>query len=737
MGPIINALGFGYTANQVLSYITRRFPQYKNYIEKAALAGYAGNTILEYLGKEKGTKAQERSYLTEHQKIKKNLKAQKRKERGLVATGLATAGAIGLGAGIYGARAAAAAPQLIIPRPFPRPGSGAVGQTINITPNRPGGAPALPIRGAQPQIRAQPRQLTNQQPQIAQQQPIAPIAPIKPQPPAPITRPPINTPPVITPPYEHVPEKNIDLIKNIQADKRISQVVTSGLAPAAVIQVLRETLPRSKQAILNRAEGGFEQAIADFTAYKQQELLKSGSEKKRLGGLEAFKNRNKNSLLNQEAKRFEEQYQPPVPLIESQPISEEIIPANEPEPQQAAPIQQTQGAASTLQPSLYPVNPEVRNRTTSSAFSELAPKKLSEVSNLSRRNFSIPNYKYTGESETDFENRKIIFGAVNKAAEALGHGKSFLDFPINKEAIKARGGYSTAADVLRFMAGMPNIYDPLLDDSERQELNTAVVRDISTPSIAASPGERDVWGAQMTPNLVWNLLLSVEPRLGTMEKPPSVKGYKMAPGGKMGTAELRRFLTHSVYGVLSGRTISTELADKIGAISKAASSIDVIAKAAKAGSQQKMYEEMERLYKDDHAFFEMMDIELDDLLLTEEGRQKKAEKEEFNKKADTAYMAAQTRKKNKESNEEIKKPEEIMPKISQELPRQEELKFIDPQPEERHLIEHEEWIDYLRNGLEKGEVMQHQIQQALDEIRESEEVLKKYKPNSRIFKKKK
>ncbi len=122
----------------------------------------------------------------------------------------------------------------------------------------------------------------------------------------------------------------------------------------------------------------------------------------------------------------------------------------------------------------------------------------------------------------------------------------------------------------------------------------------------------------MTPNLVWNLILNVEPKIAKMKKLPALKGSQNSPGKKMGTTELRRFLTHSIYGVLSGKNVSPDLSDKIAKISKASEHLDVIVKAAKDGNRRAMEAEMEKIVKDDAYFMELMSQEIEDLIKTKQ-----------------------------------------------------------------------------------------------------------------------
>ncbi len=209
-------------------------------------------------------------------------------------------------------------------------------------------------------------------------------------------------------------------------------------------------------------------------------------------------------------------------------------------------------------------------------------KKLSEATPKAKE-YAKALYQQPGEPKEEWENRKLIAHAAKKAAKEIVQGKTFLDFPIPPEAI-AHGGLSVAEDVLNFMAGNSNAYE-YLDEDDREEIEAA----------------RDLYGAQITPNMVWNMLLVQEPKLKQPEmRPKSVKGRETIKGGKMGSSEFRRSLTHMVYGMISGKGLSTELADKITKLSGARALLDTFDEAFKQGKRAKIDEEMEKLMDDEY-----------------------------------------------------------------------------------------------------------------------------------------
>lgn len=217
-------------------------------------------------------------------------------------------------------------------------------------------------------------------------------------------------------------------------------------------------------------------------------------------------------------------------------------------------------------------------------------------------------YKMPDESEESWQDRHLIHSAANKAAKNIMEGKTFLDLPTPKGISKHM---STAVDVLQFMAGVPNIYNDLLDDDEKQELyEGSGFGQMMQPS---KLGERNIYGANITPNMVWNMLLSVEPKLATMKRPMAQKKSGALKSGKMGSAEFRRTLTHAVYGILSGKNISTELSDKINKISSASGLLDNLVKSFKEKNAKLTESEMEKLASDEY-FSSLFTDEIEEMI---------------------------------------------------------------------------------------------------------------------------
>lgn len=527
---ILSAISSGYPSRVILDYLVKKYPKHAGKIRTAEAAGYTSDQILRKISGDKDNSDDEK-YLTEHERTQKNDASNKKKAYLQAIGALGTAGAVAAGA--YGLATS--------------------GRSIR--PNE-----VLPPE----RNRSQQGIGTQQRKGIGYNQPTRPREQREPSPRFPSGQGPIS------PPAPRNPEKNIDLIRNMREDTRVENILKGVPDIATAIQVLKKVIPRSKVALLEKAEGGFEQAIQDYAEHIQNNppAIKERSQPPQKQPKQEVP-----QLLEEQGK---------IPQMQAQ---EQEFPKEELRPIQERTLEAALGA-------------------TKQEIPETKPE-------LKKENFNIPNYRYAGEPHEEFKNREILFSAVNKAAKAISEGKSFLDYPFNKEA-----QYSTASDVLRFIGGIPNVYNALLDDEEKQELSQGLLGSFG-PEKGSIKGEGNIYGAQLTPNLIWNLLLSVEPKLSKIEKPSSVKGYKMSPGKKMGSSEIRRFLNHAVYGVLSGKTVSTDLADKIEKISSASAHLDIIAKAAKDGNLRKMDMEMQKLM-DDAYFSEVMDIKLEEMLMTHE-----------------------------------------------------------------------------------------------------------------------
>lgn len=286
MGPILRAVGSGYTTRTILRSLARGNPQLANAIYSAEAAGYASHTIARLVDKKSRKKGQEDvdddDYLTEHERVQKRDEQDKKRALLTAVGALGTAGAIAAGGYAYATRNNAIYPNQILP-PLPQ------------GPNQPPGLPG------------------GQQLGLPGPQNVGPRGPNQP-PGNPNNSGGSGGPNVIIPPYTHNPQKNVSLIKNLKEDNRIASIISSGLAMPAILQAIRETIPKGKLNLLDKAEGGFEQAIQDFA----QDYELKQSEEKRIETLQKFNEKSqKQSLLDTEEQRFENEYghsvKPPMP----------------------------------------------------------------------------------------------------------------------------------------------------------------------------------------------------------------------------------------------------------------------------------------------------------------------------------------------------------------------------------------------------------------------------------------
>lgn len=272
---LMNLIARGFSSKTVMDYFIRKYPEHKGKIQAATAAGFGYDTLARIIDGKKAGKREE--YLTDHEKtVKAHSDNRKRAAMGVVgAAGLA--GAAIAGGYHYATRNRAIRPNAIlppqqgqgqIPQGGPGGGRGPQGQTINVTPQQSG---------------------TRNVPALANQQGMIPYNPQAPRGSPPSVMP---SGPVIMPPYEHDPQQNVGLVKNIREDKRIMEALSSGLPMAAVTQLLRETLPKGKIHIMEKAPGGFEQVIEDFDRHRRQ----TTSEDTRLNQIQKINERNEKPL---------------------------------------------------------------------------------------------------------------------------------------------------------------------------------------------------------------------------------------------------------------------------------------------------------------------------------------------------------------------------------------------------------------------------------------------------------
>jgi hypothetical protein len=574
---IQQAIDMGYTSKQVLDFLKHQIPSLKKGIKSAKESGYPDQMILQFLSNKipsKNPKAA-KEQLTHQQQYLKNVgiktKGEREEERNqflktAAQVGLASIPAYRLGQSLgLIARSASKAiyPSEILPALTKQKQLTSPATRLGLPATRLGlpapgpKAPTQPKLPMSPNPQLQSNQLTNPNlgllPQHPQQNPDVGPQPQQPQQAPPAGQATAQTPGPLTPDVPRQPNpKHPDLIKQMGLEN-----IVKGLAnkedPKTISQVVEQHFlkPEQKKWLSSQTDEPLENVISDYIAEH-----KSFSNDQPLEGNDS----ETQEAVTQELPKKEESKE----ISAGDNVS---VPSGK------------KGKVKDISKKIATVAFE-NGRDGRYLIKDI--KKLTE-SKPEAKKFEMALYHKPGETKEEWEQRKFLADASKKAAQEIVKGKSFLDFPIPKEALGVTG-LSVAEDVLNFMAGNANAYE-YLDKDDREEVEQA----------------RDLYGAQITPNMVWNMLLVHEPKLSQTEmRPKSVKGKEMIKGGKMGSTEFRRSLTHMVYGMISGKGISTALSDKIQKLSNARVILDTFDQSFKQGKQHKISEEMSKLMDDDY-----------------------------------------------------------------------------------------------------------------------------------------
>jgi hypothetical protein len=595
MSAFLNAIRRGFSSSAVLNHVKRKWPDYAYAINTAQGIGYTANHILKQLAGDRTNDADQ--YLTEHEKTRKRDADQKRRAAlGLVGAA-GTAGAIAAGAYSLAKSNAPVHPEVLPALPTqlgPRKALPGPQTRLGLPSPKPGS------NGGPEPIRPRP---TPPQTGLAKAAAGAPILPAG-----------------------QAPDDLFPAVPEIAALERKHATANQLYDLAKKGKTSGNPFLRTASKLVKTGE------LADpiqFVHFHNWWNATEGQPRSSaLVEYEKFRTQTKGMF---EKPSPETPEAPPLRPPELGAKAEEL-PAEEPT------------LAETLQ-----VPSSIDERIRQTAFADKPELKRLIDRAMKGKEFSTAIYKFPGEDPKDWEIRKTIETATKKASKEIMQGKTFLDLPIAKDVLGTPGSYSTAQDVLKYMAGIPNIFDEVLTDEEAEEMMDAL--DMASAAYRPSPtGERDIYGAQLTPNMVWNMLVSVEPKLVTMERPKAMKKTGALKSGEMGSSEFRRSLTHKVYGILSGRNISPELADKIERISRASSLVDEIAKAAEQGNFNKVQDELQKMLLQDAYFYSLFTEEVEALALSIKGKGPGPK----TSPADTR-SAASIRKKFEERNKETKK----------------------------------------------------------------------------------
>ena len=326
---IFNAIGRGYSARAVLGAIGRRAPEYSRTINEAYYTGYTATSILRSLvNKMEGKNYDEDRFLTARERTLKNDQKNKTRAYTQAVAAMGTAGAVAAGAYALMERNKPPRTELIIP-PKDHKTKGKNQPTIE--QNR----LALPYH--QKQITStQNKQIAHHPERKPQQQP------------------PIITPPIppqnqqSNQPQQNIPSYNplsVDIVKNLREDQRFKNIIEAGYDPLVTTQILRQIIPKNILPVLEKAEGGLEQLVKDYSGYlkdsqhQQREMQQQQLQKQPQfnPGKEAYDQGGQAELPRMQNQQMQQQPKAP----EQQPIPQQMQPQQR-APEPIAPVEQPQ-----------------------------------------------------------------------------------------------------------------------------------------------------------------------------------------------------------------------------------------------------------------------------------------------------------------------------------------------------------------------------------------------------------
>jgi hypothetical protein len=255
MGPILQAINYGYTSKQILDYLIKTFPKHAAKINQAIQLGYSPSQVISYLAGGRKALNEDLPGLTEHQQtVQADEKSRQRVNQGFGTAALAAGGT-----GAAYALSRAIPPHLlsqILPALQGNQPQPPVPPPATQTPNPQG----TPTTTTNPQTGANPIQ----PPLAPTGTPIGPpTTPLNP------TSPQINQEPTAT---IRNPQKNIALVKTLGLEDQINSLFTSGNTSKQISDALqfKGLIPKEKLKALTSAEGGIEGVIEDYAKEIQQ-----------------------------------------------------------------------------------------------------------------------------------------------------------------------------------------------------------------------------------------------------------------------------------------------------------------------------------------------------------------------------------------------------------------------------------------------------------------------------------
>lgn len=264
MNPIIKALSQGYTASQIIKYLTNSFPAWGKSITNAQSQGYSPEQILKYLSGDKNSS--DDSFKAPSEIIAENDEST----RNNVKTGLKVAGGLALGAG--GALANAAYKNLFGPS-----GAPAAAQALGAGSSNTGGTPISPNNPTNPAAPIAPTPPVGGQATPAPTPPIPAVNPVNPGQPTQVAQPPNATPQIpatnnvraqSAQPAQMPMPNTTQLFDQMGLSKQIKQMASTNSPEdvAAVIEKLGMISPEQKKWLQQQTNVPLPDLIRNFLA---------------------------------------------------------------------------------------------------------------------------------------------------------------------------------------------------------------------------------------------------------------------------------------------------------------------------------------------------------------------------------------------------------------------------------------------------------------------------------------
>lgn len=230
---ILGAIGRGYSARTILGAIGRQFPDKARMISDAYHIGYTGEQLLSRIASKKDKQNYSPDqFMTDREKAQRNYNETKKKA---LLQSLAAAGTLAaVGAGMYA---------LMQRNKSPVPSD----EEASKPEKEREGSPL-------PTVQFQTTALQQQLPQTSLQQPNQEQI----------------SPEILPRQQEPIYTKAVDLVKNIKEESRFNNLVGAGYDDETTELMLRSTLPRETISLLDKAPGGLEQLVKDYSLYMKE-----------------------------------------------------------------------------------------------------------------------------------------------------------------------------------------------------------------------------------------------------------------------------------------------------------------------------------------------------------------------------------------------------------------------------------------------------------------------------------